>query len=585
MWVDDGPAVGPKRGRGQVIEQLDAVSVPLPAVHVPVSPARASQAGCRGDSGHDEAIRTLISGDALACCSTLAAVCLCQVWFCFLATGQAVLFYYQATSSARQFAALLADTLLLTGLFVGLGWVGNWMGRFRAGEWLRNMAFLSFLVVPANALRCLYHPSVSGKLNLEYWRRAAVGGFSPILSALGMAAVVALLVLPCVFHRRLVRIVFRTLVLLFPVVPFMLAEASWFVMTRPAPVTPDGGNFVHAGPTAGVRPQRVVWIIFDEMDYRLAFETAANAHLQEFNRLADQSLYATQAYPPGGRTMVSVPALLSGRLVTSSQAVGPAGLLLHYDGAPGSVLWQTGQTIFSLEQEKGWRTGVVGWYFPYSRVFGRDTEASQFQGRRVSLNPDRPFLGLMADDLRVLAEGKSQSVLGRSLSLNEHEQLVTKSVAAAIRQAANPSLDLVFLHLPVTHAPFFYDAGTGQDAARLRPVMGYLDHLQLADHVLGQLRQAMQQAGLADQTALLVSSDHWNREGDLLDGKMDHRVPFIVSFPGRSAGVRYSAPFNTILSRRLVTAIMRGQVHNAVDAAAWLDREKGTLTESPYNRN
>ena len=417
MWVDDGPAVWPKGDCGQVLEHVDALSVPLSTVYVSISPAGASQTGRHGGSGDVQASSALISHDGLACCSTLAAVCLCQVWFCFLATGQAVLFYYQGTSSARQFAALLADTLLLTGLFVGLGWVAKRMGTFRAGEWLRDMAFLSFLVVPANAIRCLYHPPATAKLNLEYWRHATVGGLSPVVSFLGAGAMVALLAMPCVFHRRLVRLIFRTLVLLFPLVPFMLAEASWILVTRRAPLTSYGRNFAHAGRPSGARPQRVVWIIFDEMDYRLAFETATNAHLPEFNRLADRSLTATRAYPPGGRTIVSVPALLSGRLVTSSRAVGPARLLIHYDGAASSVLWKAGQTIFSLEREKGWRTGVVGWYFPYSRVFGMDTEASQFQGWRGSLNPDGPFIGLMADDLRILAEGKSQSLLGKSLSV------------------------------------------------------------------------------------------------------------------------------------------------------------------------
>jgi hypothetical protein len=158
-------------------------------------------------------------------------------------------------------------------------------------------------------------------------------------------------------------------------------------------------------------------------------------------------------------------------------------------------------------------------------------------------------------------------------------------VAEATRKAADPALDLVFLHLPVTHAPFYYDAGTGQDAKPPRPVMGYLDHLQLGDQVLGQIRRAMKDAGVSEQTTLLVSSDHWNREADLIDGRMDHRVPFLVSFPGDSRGLRYSAPFNTILSRRLVTAIMDGEIHSAAGAAAWIDREKGDLAESPYNAN
>jgi hypothetical protein len=84
---------------------------------------------------------------------------------------------------------------------------------------------------------------------------------------------------------------------------------------------------------------------------------------------------------------------------------------------------------------------------------------------------------------------------------------------------------------------------------------------------------------------MIVSSDHWNRTADLIDGRMDHRIPFIASFPDRQQGIRYPAPFNTILSRRLVTAIMDGGVDSPAEAAEWVSRERGTLTESPYNAN
>ena len=510
--------------------------------------------------------------------------------------GTASLFYYHGVLSATQFAALLADTLLLTGLFAALGWLGNQMGgfrvgRFRAGETLRDAAFLLFLAVPANAIRGVLERAAA-KLSPDYWRHASVHGFPPMLKFLVVAGALVLFATFCCFHRQLVRMVSRTLVLLFPIVPFMLAEATWVVARgSPHPVSdaPTAGRSAvewrPGGMPAEVRPQRLVWIIFDEMDYRLAFETAAKTHLPEFSRLASQSLNAERAYPPGGRTMVSVPALLSGRLVTSSDAVGTSDLLVGYEGATGPVRWKTEQTLFDLEREKGWRVGVAGWFFPYSRVFGKDIEARQYQGWRLALNPNRPFPGMMADEFRILLEDKTQSLLGKSLVVMQHQRIIRETVEEAIRESANPALDLVFLHLPVPHDPFFYDAKTGQDAAPPRPVMGYFDHLQLGDHILGKIRQAMKDAGVAGKTTLLVSSDHWDRRADLIDGKLDHRIPFLVNFPGDAQGVRYPAPFNTILSRRLVTAIMKGEIRSAGEASRWIDREKGGLTESPYNRN
>jgi len=277
--------------------------------------------------------------------------------------------------------------------------------------------------------------------------------------------------------------------------------------------------------------------------------------------------------------------LLSGRMVTSSNAVNASDLLVFYEGATSAVRWNTHQTIFDLERQLGWRTAVAGWYLPYARIFGADIEAWQDQTWRLGLNPHRGFRRILTDELRVMAEGRSQSILGKSLTVEEHQRIAREVATEAARKAADPALDLVFLHLPVPHAPFFYDARTGQDSVPLRHAPDYLDQLQLADRVLGQIRRAMREADVSATSTLVVSSDHWYREGDLIDGHVDHRIPFLVSFPGDSRGVRYSAPFNTVLSRRLVTAILQGEIHSAAATKAWLDCEKGDVGESPYNRN
>jgi hypothetical protein len=485
-------------------------------------------------------------------------------------------FYYQGAPSARQFAALLADTILLTALFVTAGWLGTHLGRSRPGELLRDLTLLCFLVVPANAIRGLFQLDAAG-LTLEYWRHAGVHGFSPVAQNLLGCGASGLLAMVVRFHRSLARTVYRVLALLFPLVLLLVVEACGLTLWGLAHPAVEGQRVRLQNPPvpipAETRPQRVVWIIFDEMDYRLAFATPVNARLPEFNRLAAGSFHAVCAYPPGGRTMISVPALLTGRLVTNSTAADASGLRVQYEGAAGPSRWTVKDTIFNLQREKGWRTAVAGWYFPYARIFGQDIDAWQYQGWHLALNPDRPFAGLMSDQLRVLAEGKSQSLLGRALSAQEHKRIVREVVAEASRKAADPTLDLVFLHLPLPHAPFFYDARTGGDAWPPRPVLGYFDHLLLGDQALGQIRREMQHGGVGDKTVLLVSSDHWNRQSDLVDGKMDHRVPFLVYFPASPAGLEYRAAFNTILSRRLVTAILKGEVHNPAEAAAWIGRE------------
>ena len=572
MWVDDGPAVLPARSCGQIIKPGHDLSLSLSTVQVPLS----QDVGAKPTRVPPDS--PLVYRDILAASCTLAALCLCRVWFCFLATGTANLFYFEGASTAQQFAALLIDNLLLAGVFVAVWRITSRLRRSRSGQWFTDLAFLLILLIPANAIRGIIQP-LPEKLNVQYWRHALLQGFPSSLKLVAMGGTLLLAALALRFRRHLSRVAYRTLILLFPLVPFVLLEASWVLAHSTAPESKVGIGRAASTVTAGARAsQRVVWIIFDEMDYRLAFESPARHRVPEFEQLASHSLSAVNAYPPGGRTMISVPALLSGRMVTNSNSVDASDLLVSYEGATSPVRWNTHQTIFDLEREMGWRTAVAGWYMPYARIFGADIEAWQNQTWRLGLNPHRPFLRLLTDELRVMGEGRSKSILGKSLTVEEHQRIVREVTAEAARKAADPSLDLVFLHLPVPHAPFFYAARTGH-------APDYLDQLQLGDHILGQIRRAMKEANVAATSILVVSSDHWYREGDLIDGQVDHRIPFLVSFPGDRRGVRYSAPFNTVLSRRLVTAILQGEIHSAVETKAWLDCERGDLAESPYNRN
>ena len=61
------------------------------------------------------------------------------------------------------------------------------------------------------------------------------------------------------------------------------------------------------------RPRRVVWIIFDELDYRRIFSNREpGLNLTHFDWLARRSVHATNANSPAGATLYSIPALLAG---------------------------------------------------------------------------------------------------------------------------------------------------------------------------------------------------------------------------------------------------------------------------------
>jgi arylsulfatase A-like enzyme len=193
------------------------------------------------------------------------------------------------------------------------------------------------------------------------------------------------------------------------------------------------------------------------------------------------------------------------------------------------------------------------------------------------------FWELLRNQTRSLFESGYQSPFGRALAIEHHVRTVQAAVRHAKELVANPDMGLILLHLPIPHAPHTYDPATGQFNV-LHPLLaGYKDSLVLLDRTIGELRSSMEQAGLWDKTAVLLSSDHWNRSAPMLEGKLDHRVPYILKLPGQRAPMTYERAFNTILTRELLLAILREELRDGRAVAGWLDRHR-TFGDSPYNR-
>jgi hypothetical protein len=88
------------------------------------------------------------------------------------------------------------------------------------------------------------------------------------------------------------------------------------------------------------------------------------------------------------------------------------------------------------------------------------------------------------------------------------------------------------------------------------------------------LRQAIEQAGLGDSTAILVSADHgwrthmwrgdaeWTAEEETASHNETSGVPFLLKLPGQRAEAPYSKPFDTVVTRGIITSILDGRLTN-----------------------
>ena len=142
----------------------------------------------------------------------------------------------------------------------------------------------------------------------------------------------------------------------------------------------------------------------------------------------------------------------------------------------------------------------------------------------------------------------------------------------SIEDATDPTLSLVLLHLPVPHEPAIYDRSSGRLTIFNFRKDWYLDNLTLGDHVLGDLRRAMEQAGVWDRTTVLVTSDHALRFYAGWNELSSPRIPYMVKLADQKRGIEYHNRFHTLLTRELIQACLLGQLRTPDELLAWLDQ-------------
>jgi hypothetical protein len=163
------------------------------------------------------------------------------------------------------------------------------------------------------------------------------------------------------------------------------------------------------------------------------------------------------------------------------------------------------------------------------------------------------------------------------------EQKHRASLEAIMHQGkaliAHNNIRFVFMHLPVPHPPGIYDRATG----KLRDAGTYIDNLALADRSLGELISSLNATASANNTTLIVSSDHswrtpmWRSNGGLSGeeeaasrGEFDARPMLMIHFAQQSSEVIVSQPFPQVALHEIIASMLRGRIQSTPDLETWL---------------
>lgn len=501
--------------------------------------------------------------EALACLS-FANICLLRVWSETLTFTRADRFFMQIPPGPADYGAAMANVLLLAAAMFAAIRLGRRRLPPRAWRAVR-LASLAAVLVPLNSLRAVFsadYPSLKAPM---------VVLFTPLNGGLALAAVAAGAWLAWKQQDRLFRLVRAALVLASPLCLLTFGQAVWSTAANGAAAFRDG-PLAPRLPAARSSP-RVVWVIFDEWDYRLTFvDRPAGLSLPALDRFRSESLSATRAYTPALDTGTVLPALLTGR--------DPR--LSAHPGEKSPVDWTTLPSVLSTARRAGFNAALTGWYLPYCRIYNASLCDCAWWSMPVQANSTGGTLAeKIPGQLESLFETNTLAPFGQSAATRQAVRIYRDYLEHSRREVADAGFGLVFLHVPVPHAPHFYNRIAGRFDGRNRPIRGYIDSLALVDRTLADWRAAMEQSGVWEKTFVLLSADHPFREARLLDGRFDARVPFLLRFPGAPRPLAYDARLDAIVSPSLVLAILRGEVSDAGGAIAWLDRHPDSRALPP----
>ena len=476
--------------------------------------------------------------------------CLTLAWLMFSEASREALyrpdydFYSALPLNASTLWALVLNMILVAVAGVLLVYV---LRCARRPHWFRFGAMLAAAttIIGLNAVRTTY-PALAGWTDaLDVRLFVGVGGL--IVTAAG------------VWPRHALRSVRGFAIVLSPLAVLTLVSALWMFLEVAR--TQPWRRVVPPPPLNATAPslRRVVWMLFDDLDPRAAFEAQrAGLQLAELERFRSRALYADAARSPARTVEASVPGLVTGRRVVSVVPASADDLELRFaDDKPAR--WSAQPSVFSRARALGYNTALIGWHLPYARIFAGSLHAVHW------------WPSIAYDRTRATTFGEAFTRQWASLALPVHlRRLYAERLAAAgdlaLRTATDGRFGLVLLHLPIPSLPGVYDPVNGRLTAWSfsGAEAEYLGNLELVDRFVGELRRGLERGRLRDRTWIVLSSA---RSQSPADG----RVPFLVQAPdGDAAHVDHA--FEAGVTHDLVISILRGSIADTDDVVRWLAR-------------
>ncbi len=403
------------------------------------------------------------------------------------------------------YSTLLASAIISALCFLAVTWI-----RRNGNPWFiaaARVAFLAALIVPLESVR-VYWNDRNGRA--DWGSNLSLVALDLVLLA-GIVGVLR-------GHLRILRTAKRVMTIMVLFLPiFLIYFAGMHSEQEPAAAYLERARLppLPMRPGTGNRPApRVIWLLFDEFDQRLAFDDRQpGVELPELDRLRSESFVGTHALQTAGWTMLAVPSMLSGQIFSHSESADASTLLVRPAGSAAQVSWRDQPNVFGRAREAGLNTALVGWHHPYCRVLGDSltrcfdqlsgtaTEALTHETLAEEQGVWKSLFTIFYEPAESLAHllvrGKYPAeYLHDKFTQARQQQQYFRIRDRAYQQAVDPRVDFLYVHFPTPH--LFADLRRQKEKNILPQARKttYFDNLALVDRTVGELRKTLEQAGL-----------------------------------------------------------------------------------------
>jgi Sulfatase len=480
-----------------------------------------------------------------------------------------------APRSATPLALSLVANLILVSLLWML--VGMWLRRTSRWAWLR-------LLVPALVLASLAEVVYIARTGWESTHRW-----------LAVWACVMLLTFLLRWRwrrgeQKLLQISGAVLVGLGFFWIFVVVQLLHFAMWRQLPNSTLQRTIQTSGATG--RPT-IVWILFDELSYQQVFgDRFPGLELPNFDEFRKSSTVFTDTQPIVNVTEDAIPSMMMGDVIKKVDYT--TNNRLQVGGASGPLHpFNAARTPFALARQQGLTTGVAGWYNPYCSILAPylnqcywtdawlDPATSLGESFEWNfLRPWRLYYAILGHPARAFsrryrAEAITDVMLPayvlKMLQPGNRIRVYTDLMRHAVAMLGPSGPDFVFLHLPLPHAPAFYNRKTQRfDTSGGR---SYIDNLSLVDKTLGQILETLKQSPRWNNTSVVVCGDHswrvyigrggkwWTPEDEAAShgGVFDPRPFLMVHLAGQTTSATVSEPYPLLKVHDILDDLVQGK--------------------------